>query len=48
MVIKRKFRHALAVFDKQVEANTEVVRSGRSNPRKKKPSRPYQMNYKDL
>jgi Transposase DDE domain len=46
--IKRKVKRALAVFDKQVEANTEVVRPGRSNPRKKKPPRLYHMNYKDL
>jgi hypothetical protein len=46
--IKRMGRRALAVFDKQVEANTEVVRPGRSSPRKKKPPRLYHMNYKDL
>jgi hypothetical protein len=48
MFIKRMVRRALAVFDKQVEANTESVRPGRSNPRKKKPPRLYHMNYKDL
>lgn len=48
MFIKRMIRRALAVFDKQVEANTEVVRPGRYHPRKKRPPRLYQMNYKDL
>jgi hypothetical protein len=48
MFIKRMIRRALAVFDKQVEANTEIIRPGRSSPRKKKPPRLYHMNYKDL
>jgi len=48
MFIKRMIRRALAVFDKQVEANTEAVRPGRYHPRKKRPPRLYQMNYKDL
>jgi hypothetical protein len=48
MFIKRMVRRALAVFDMQVAANTEVVRPGRSNPRKKRPPRLYHMNYKDL
>jgi Transposase DDE domain len=48
MFIKRMIRRALAVFDKQVAANTEVVRPGRYYPRKKRPARLYQMNYKDL
>jgi hypothetical protein len=41
-------RRPLAVFDKQVQSNTEIVRHGRSSPRKKKPPRLYHMNYKDL
>jgi hypothetical protein len=48
MFVKRMVRRALAVFDNQVQANTEVVRPGRSNPRKKRPPRLYHMNYKDL
>ena len=48
MFIKRMIGRALAVFDKQVEANTEIIRPGRSSPRKKKPPRLYHMNYKDL
>jgi hypothetical protein len=48
MFIKRMIRRALAVFDNQVQSNTEIVRPGRSSPRKKKPPRLYHMNYKDL
>jgi hypothetical protein len=47
MFIKRMIHRALAVFDKQVKANTEVVRPGRYHLRKKRPPRLYQMNYKD-
>lgn len=48
MFIKKKTKAALAVFDKQVESNTEVYRPGRKSPRKKRPPRLYHMNYKDL
>jgi len=48
MFIKNKIKAALAVFDKQVELNTEVDRPGRKSPRKKKQPRLYHMNYKDL
>jgi DDE family transposase len=48
MFIKRMIKRALAVFDKQVQSNTEIVRPGRSSPRKKKPPRLYHMGYKDL
>lgn len=48
MFIKKMFKRALSVFDKQVEDNTEIVRPGRSNPRKKRPPRMYHMNYKDV
>jgi len=46
--IKRMIRRALAVFDKQVQSYTEIVRPRSSSPRKKKPPRLYHMNYKDL
>jgi len=46
--IKKRIKAALAVFDKQVEANTEADRPGRKSPRKKRPPRLYHMNYKDL
>jgi hypothetical protein len=48
MFIKRLVRSALAAFDKQVEANTEIIRPGKRNPRPKKPPRHYYMNYKDV
>jgi hypothetical protein len=48
MFIKKKIKQALAVFDKQVESNTELDRPGRKNPRKKRPPRLYHMTYKDL
>jgi len=48
MFIKRRIKAAIAVFDKQVEANTEADRPGRRSLRKKKPPRLYHMNYKDL
>ena len=48
MFIKRMIKRALAVFDNQVQSNTEIVRPGRSSPRKKKPPRLYHMGYKDL
>ena len=48
MFIKRLVRSALAAFDKQVEANTEIVRTGKKNPRPWKPPRHYYMNYKDV
>src|ERR1700743_222039 len=48
MFIKRLVRSALAAFDKQVEANTEIVRTGKRNARPWKPPRHYYMNYKDV
>jgi hypothetical protein len=48
MFIKRLIRSALAAFDKLVEANTEIIRPGKRNPRPKKPPRHSYMNYKDI
>jgi hypothetical protein len=48
MFIKRLVGKALSAFDREVEANTEIVRPGRRNPRPKKPPRHYYMNYKDV
>ena len=48
MFIKKRIKAAIAVFDQQVEANTEADRPGRRSPRKKKQPRLYHMNYKDL
>jgi hypothetical protein len=48
MFIKKTIRLALTVFDKQVAANTEIVRPGRHEKRKRRPPRLYHMNYKDV
>jgi Transposase DDE domain len=48
MFIRRTIKLALAVFDKQVAANTEIVRPGRHHKRKRRPPRLYHMNYKDV
>jgi hypothetical protein len=48
MFIKKTIRLALAVFDKQVAANTEIVRPGRHEKRKRRPPRLYHLNYKDV
>jgi hypothetical protein len=48
MFIKKTRRSALSVFDRQVAANTEIVRPGRHHKRKRRPPRLYHMNYKDV
>jgi hypothetical protein len=48
LFIKRKIKAALDIFDNQVELNTEVHRTGRMSPGKKKPPRLYHVSYKDL
>jgi hypothetical protein len=48
MFIKNKISLALAIFDRQVAANTEIVRPGRHHKRKRRPPRLYHMNYKDV
>ncbi len=48
MFIKRTIRSALSVYDRQVAANTEIVRPGRHQKRKRRPPRLYHMNYKDV
>lgn len=48
MFLKQQIKNALAFFDTQTKANTEIVRPDRSNLRKKKPPRLYHMNYKDV
>lgn len=48
MFLKKRIRLALAVFDKQVAANTEIVRPGRHEKRKRRPPRLYHMNYKNV
>lgn len=46
--IRKEYRAALQAFDELVEKTREIVRPGRSNPRNKKPKKPYSMNYKRL
>lgn len=46
--IRKEYRVALQAFDQLVEKTREIIRPGRSNPRKKKPKKPYSMNYKRL
>lgn len=48
VLIKKQYDKALEAFDKIVEKTREVIRPGRSFPRKKIPKRPYFMNYKRL
>jgi hypothetical protein len=46
--LRKQFEKALKAFDKIVEHTREIIRPGRSNPRKKKPKQLYSMNYKRL
>jgi hypothetical protein len=46
--IRKEYRAALQAFDELVEKTREIIRPGRSNPRNKKPKKPYSMNYKRL
>jgi len=48
MFLKQQIKNALSFLDTQAKANTEIVRPGRRNLRKKKPPRLYHMNYKDV
>jgi len=46
--LRRQFKKALNAFDKIVAETREIIRPGRSNPRKKRPKQLYSMNYKRL
>ncbi|MGV8134884.1 MAG: hypothetical protein AB2L20_06700 [Mangrovibacterium sp.] len=46
--IHKKYKEALHAFDLLVWNTREIIRSGRSNPRNKRPKKPYSMNYKRL
>ncbi len=46
--IRKQYKKALNAFDKIVESTREIVRPNRKVERKKKPKRPYSMNYKRL
>jgi len=46
--LRKQFKKALNAFDKIVVETREIIRPGRSNPRKKRPKQLYSMNYKRL
>lgn len=46
--IRKQFKNAIKAFDKIVYLTREVIRPGRSNPRKHKQKKPYSMAYKRL
>jgi len=46
--LRQQFEKALQAFDSVVEKPREVIRPGRKEPRKKRPKKPYSMNYKRL
>ena len=48
VMIKSQYKKALEAFDDIVKKTREIIRPGRSEPRKMKPKRPYSMNYKRL
>lgn len=48
VLLRKVFDKALKAFDLVVYSTREVVRPGRSNPRKHKPKKGYSMNYKRL
>lgn len=48
LLLTKKIKQAIAAFDDIVEKTTEIIRPNRKFERKKKPKRPYHMNYKRL
>ena len=46
--LRKHFEKAISAFDKIVAGTREIIRPGRSNPRKKKPKQLYSINYKHL
>lgn len=48
LFFRKQYKKALIAFDKIVSKTREVVRPGRSNPRKQRPKNNYYMNYKRL
>ena len=48
LFLRKQFEKALNAFDKIVAGTREIIRHGRSNPRKKRPKQLYSMNYKHL
>jgi hypothetical protein len=48
VIIRNQFEKALNAFDHIVSSTREIIRPGRSEPRKKSPRKQYSMNYKRL
>jgi hypothetical protein len=48
VLLRKQFEKALNAFDKIVEETREIIRPGRSSPRKKRPKQLYCMNYRRL
>ena len=48
VMLRKQFNKALEAFDQIVQKTREIIRPGRSVPRKKMPKRSYSMNYKPL
>ena len=48
VLLRKQFEKALKAFDDIVKNTREIIRPGRSEPRKKKPKKLYSMNYKRL
>lgn len=46
--IRRKYKKALEALDLNFSETREIIRPRRSEPRNKKPKKPYSMNYKKL
>ena len=46
--IRKDFKSALQAFDRVVSNTREIIRPGRSEPRKHQPKKLYSMNYKKL
>jgi len=43
--LRNQFEKVIEAFDKVVWGIREIIRPGKSNPRKHKPKKPYSMNY---
>lgn len=48
MFLKKKYEQVLNAFDEIIYKTREVIRPNRSEPRPKRPKRPYNMNYKPI
>ena len=48
LLLRKQFGKALRAFDQVVKKTREVIRPGRSEPRKKRQRKTHSMNYKPL